>query len=112
MPRPKKIRFVSHFPVISRYMPADGELSGALELSVEGLETIRFCDGDRYDHETAAQRMGVSRQTYGRVLAEARATIARALLDGKSLTIGGGHHCPNTPDCQGRRYRRRGDTDR
>ncbi|BDD88503.1 DUF134 domain-containing protein [Desulfofustis limnaeus] len=108
MPRPKKLRFVSHYPVISRYMPADGEPSGALELSVEGLEAIRLSDGEGYDHETAAQRMGVSRQTYGRVLAEARATVARALLDGKSLNIGGGHHCLNTPDCHGRRHRRRG----
>lgn len=93
-------------------MPADGEPSGTLELSVEGLEAIRLSDGEGYDHETAAQGMGVSRQTYGRVLAEARTTVARALLDGKSLTIGGGHHCVNTPDRQGRRRRRCGGTGR
>jgi predicted DNA-binding protein (UPF0251 family) len=43
------------------------------------------------DQETAAGMMNVSRQTFGRILAEARAIVADALVMGKTLRIGGGH---------------------
>jgi predicted DNA-binding protein (UPF0251 family) len=108
MVRPRKMRFISEYPIVSRYIPEDREPSGLAELSVEGLEAIRLTDGEGLDHEAAAALMGISRQTYGRVLTEARQTIAGALLSGKRLQIGGGNHClhPNGP--QGHRRRRRG----
>jgi len=43
------------------------------------------------DQETAAQMINVSRQTFGRMLAEARAIVADALVMGKILRIEGGH---------------------
>jgi predicted DNA-binding protein (UPF0251 family) len=60
-------------------------------LSVEGLEAIRLADHQGLDHETAAGMMNVSRQTFGRILAEARTIVADALVMGKVLRIGGGH---------------------
>jgi predicted DNA-binding protein (UPF0251 family) len=51
--------------------------------------------------------MGVSRQTYGRILGQARHVIATALVTGKMLRIAGGTYA-----CRGRgggrRRRRRG----
>ena len=60
-------------------------------LPLEGLEAIRLSDFEGLDHETAAIRMNVSRQTFGRILAEARAIIAEGLVMGKVLRIQGGH---------------------
>jgi predicted DNA-binding protein (UPF0251 family) len=60
-------------------------------LPIEGLEAIRLSDFEGLDHEAAAIRMNVSRQTFGRILAEARAIVAEALAMGKVLRIQGGH---------------------
>ena len=59
-------------------------------LPIEGLEALRLNDLEKQDHESAASRMNVSRQTFGRVLAEARETIAEALVMGKMIRIQGG----------------------
>ena len=61
-------------------------------LPVEGLETLRLNDLERLDQETAAARMNVSRQTFGRVLAEARQIVAEALVMGKMIRIQGGSY--------------------
>jgi len=60
-------------------------------LPLEGFEAIRLSDFERLDHETAASRMNVSRQTFGRILAEARRIVAEALVMGRMLRIEGGH---------------------
>lgn len=74
-------------------------------LTVEGLEAIRLNDFEGLDQERAARRMNVSRQTFGRILAEARSVVAEALVMGKVLRIGGGHFLMPP---RGRRRRRRG----
>jgi uncharacterized protein len=60
-------------------------------LPVEGLEAIRLIDYRGLDQETAAGMMNVSRQTLGRILADARGVVADALVMGKILRIEGGH---------------------
>jgi predicted DNA-binding protein (UPF0251 family) len=60
-------------------------------LPIEGLEAIKLSDFQGLDQETAAGMMNVSRQTFGRILAEARAIVADALVTGKVLRIEGGH---------------------
>jgi len=61
-------------------------------LPVEGLEALRLSDLEKLDQETAAARMNVSRQTFGRVLAEARQVVAEALVMGKMIRIQGGSY--------------------
>ena len=90
MPRPKKPRFVSGYPTISAFVPQGIPQTGEVVLSVEGLEALRLSDFDRLDQETAAQIMEVSRQTYGRILGEARTIVSEALVAGKALRIEGG----------------------
>jgi len=106
MPRPKKPRFVSGYPTITAFVPKGMPQTGAVVLSVEGLEALRLSDFERLDQETAAQIMAVSRQTYGRILGQARATVSEALVTGKTLKVEGG-----TYEMRGagrRRRRRRG----
>ena len=61
-------------------------------LPLECLEALRLSDLERLDQETAAARMNVSRQTFGRVLAEARQMVAEALVVGKMIKIHGGSY--------------------
>jgi predicted DNA-binding protein (UPF0251 family) len=61
-----------------------------IRLSIEGLEALRLADMEGLTTEAAAVGMGVSRHTFGRVLAEARTRVARALVGGAALRIEGG----------------------
>ncbi len=93
MPRPRKLRFVQGRPLVDGFLPNRLPPWGREEvvLAIEGLEAIRLSDFEGLDHETAAGRMKVSRQTFGRILAEARAIVAESLVMGKVLRIQGGH---------------------
>lgn len=59
-------------------------------LDLDGIEALRLADLEGLYHDAAAEMMGVSRPTFGRILAEARARVAEALVLGKVLRIGGG----------------------
>ena len=105
MPRPKKTRFVSAYPAIAAFGPQGVSVTGELFMSVEELESIRLNDFEHLDQETAADMMEISRHTYGRILANARSSVAEALVAGKALKIGGGAYEFRG---MGRRRRRRG----
>ena len=109
MPRPRKLRFVQGRPIVNAFIPDRMPPWGREEttLPVEGLEAIRLSDFQGMDQETAATMMNVSRQTFGRILGEARGIIADALVMGKVLRIEGGHF-DMPPRGRGRRRRRRG----
>jgi len=61
-------------------------------LTVEGLEALRLSDVEGLDQDAAALRMGISRQTFGRILARARKTVTTAIVHGMGLRIEGGHY--------------------
>jgi predicted DNA-binding protein (UPF0251 family) len=61
-----------------------------LPLQMDELEALRLADREGLYQEEAAERMGVSRVTFGRILQRARAKVAEALLDGKALVVGQG----------------------
>jgi predicted Fe-Mo cluster-binding NifX family protein len=56
-------------------------------LSLDELEAIRLADLQGLSQTAAAQQMGVSRQTFGRVVSAARAKVARALVQSKAIRI-------------------------
>lgn len=92
MPRPKNCRRVASTPGCLLFKPA-GIPSRELEeiiLEVDELEAIRLADLGGLYHEDAAERMNVSRQTFGRIIESARKKIAEALCAGKILRIEGG----------------------
>lgn len=92
MPRPPKPRFVSAYPVMAAFVPRGIQITGEILMTVEEFEAIRLSDFEHLDQESAAAMMGVSRHTFGRVLAKARATIAQALVTGKEMKIEGGNY--------------------
>ncbi len=109
MPRPRKPRFVQGHPIVTSFIPDSTPPwgKGVNILSLEGLEAIKLNDYQGMDQETAAKMMNVSRQTFGRILAEARAIIADALVMGKTLRIEGGDF-DMPPRGRGRHRRGRG----
>jgi predicted DNA-binding protein (UPF0251 family)/predicted Fe-Mo cluster-binding NifX family protein len=61
-------------------------------LSFEGVEALRLSDLEGMSQQQAAQRMRVSRHTFGRILAEARSVVSQALVRGLALRIEGGDY--------------------
>ncbi len=56
-------------------------------MELDELEAIRLADGLGLYHEEAARQMNVSRQTFGRILEQARKKVATALINGMALQI-------------------------
>lgn len=109
MPRPRIPRYVHGRPIADGFHPDRLPPWGREEvvLPLEGLEAIRLSDFEGLGQEEAAGRMSVSRQTFGRVLAQARRVVAEALVLGKVLRIEGGDF-EMPPWGRGRHGRRRG----
>ena len=59
-------------------------------LTLDEFEAIRLADLEGLYQEQAAERMIVSRPTFGRILAAAHRKVAEALAHGKVLKIEGG----------------------
>lgn len=92
MSRPKSCRRVCGEAKFTVFKPA-GVPASALEtvtLTMDEFEAIRLADLDGIYHEKAADRMNVSRQTFGRILDAARRKVAKVLVDGLALRIEGG----------------------
>jgi predicted DNA-binding protein (UPF0251 family)/predicted Fe-Mo cluster-binding NifX family protein len=93
MPRPRKCRRVGVLPGITYYKPRGIPLRYLKEtrVSVEEAEALRLKDLEGLDQSAAAERMGVSRATFQRVLKTARRHVAEALLGGRAIRIEGGY---------------------
>ena len=72
-------------------------------MSIDEFEAIRLSDFEHLDQEGGAALMGVSRHTFGRLLARGRSIVADAMVTGKVLKIEGGSFEMRGP---GRRLRR------
>jgi len=59
-------------------------------LGFDEAEALRLADLEGLYQEAAARSMGVSRQTFGRIVESARRKAADAILNGKALRIDGG----------------------
>lgn len=92
MPRPCCRRRIAGAPPAGVFKPAGipGRFLEEVVLGLDGLEAIRLADLEGLYQEEAAARMGVSRATFGRIVAEARRRVAEALVEGKLLRIEGG----------------------
>jgi predicted DNA-binding protein (UPF0251 family) len=61
-----------------------------LNLTLDEFEALRLADLDGLHQDKAAARMGVSRQTFGRIVENARRKVAQVLYSGMALSIEGG----------------------
>jgi uncharacterized protein len=105
MTRPKCCRQIGIMPGKTCFQPEGAMLSSfeVVLLNLDEYEAIRLADLKGLYHEQAASRMNISRQTFGRIIEEARRKVADVLVNGKTLKIEGGSvsmkaekpaHCP------------------
>ncbi|MCG6929965.1 MAG: DUF134 domain-containing protein [Desulfofustis sp.] len=92
MVRPRKPRFVSAYPTLTAFVPQGINITGETILTVEQFEAIRLSDFEHLDQEGGAAMMGVSRHTFGRLLAGGRSAVAEAMVTGKVLKVEGGDY--------------------
>lgn len=110
MPRPFCPRRVRNQPPSAFFKPQGIPLADleVVTTTVDEYEALRLADLEGLYQEAAAKRMGVSRQTFGRIIESARRKVAEALVKGKALEIKGGEiqmlneHEFQCGDCQHR----------
>ena len=92
MARPRQCRRVGSMPESNYFKPRGITLSMLEEviLKVDEFEAIRLADLEGLYQEQAAEKMSVSRQTFGRIIESAHKKVAEALAKGKALKIEGG----------------------
>jgi predicted DNA-binding protein (UPF0251 family) len=89
--RPKKLRKVMKAPNTKQFSPRGTRgRPGYSQLKVEELEAIRLADHMALKQADAAKCMGISQQTFSRVLRNARKSLAEALILGRIIKVGGG----------------------
>lgn len=98
MPRPCRCRWVDRLPATSYFKPQGISLRDLKEvpLTVDEFEALRLADLEGLYQEQAAERMKISRQTFGRIIDAAHRKVAEALVEGKALRIEGGEFAMNT----------------
>jgi predicted DNA-binding protein (UPF0251 family) len=108
MVRPKNCRRVGCLPGSQYFKPRGIPLSTLEEvnLTIDEFEAIRLADLEGLYQDQAAEKMNVSRQTFGRIIESAHKKVAEALVHGKALKIEGGDFEMNSmrkfqcSDCQ------------
>ena len=94
MVRPHKNRMVAYSPDISYFKPRGIPLIDLQEVQItlDEYEALRLSDLMEMSYEDAANKMKVSRATFGRIVRGARKTVADALINGKAINIQGGSY--------------------
>jgi uncharacterized protein len=89
MPRPPCPRKITHSPPSVYFKPAGIPLRDLkeVEMAADELESLRLADCEDMYHEDAARCMGISRQTFDRIIRRARRKISEALVNGHALRI-------------------------
>ena len=89
--RPIKSRIVHRDPGTKQFSPRGHRgRPGYNEIKVEEVEAIRLIDHMGLKQAEAARSMGVSQQTFSRVLRKARKSLAEALVLGRIIKVSGG----------------------
>ena len=104
---PEAKRCICSLPQVAGFGPTGCEPPGSINLTYDEYEVIRLLDHMQMTQEQCAKRMQISRPTVTRIYDEARRKMADMLVNGKTLTIGGGDVfvCPAMrPECAGEEH--------
>ena len=109
MSRPVRCRKIGEMPQYTIFKPAGipGRELENVALTLDEFEAIRLADLQGLYQDEAARQMGISRQTFGNILAAAHHKVAECLIEGKTLHIEGGaiEMMPRTFLCRACRHR-------
>jgi predicted DNA-binding protein (UPF0251 family) len=86
--RPKKPRKINKKPFTSQFSPR-GHIGrpGHVDISLSDFETLRLADFIGLSQKESAASMGVSQQTFSRILKAARRRLMEAIVLGKIINI-------------------------
>jgi uncharacterized protein len=92
MPRPFICRRINCNPGADYFKPRGIPMSALEEvnLSMDEFEAIRLADFESLYQEQAAEKMKISRQTFGNIINSAHKKVAEVLIKAKALKIEGG----------------------
>ena len=101
MPRPQRQRRICREPEYAVFHPEGIGQQEPVHLTCDEFEAIRLMDEQGLTHEQCALRMDISRTTVTEVYESARKKIAAALVNGRSIVIGGGSYrlCTGEASC-------------
>lgn len=102
MPRPRIRRRICQMPPHSKFSPDFSK--GEINLLIEEYEVVRLIDYVGLNQEECAEIMGIARTSVQKMYEEARHKLSQALVEGKTLHIGGGNYyiCNDNSPCQKR----------
>ena len=87
--RKKKVRYIGKLPKIAQFSPRGKPgRPDEIILKLDEFEALNLADFLGYSQVEAAEFMGISRASFGRIVRSARRTIANALVNGKTIKIG------------------------
>jgi len=94
MPRPRKWKRVCCLPDANVFgqLNRSSRQTEFIVMKVEEYESIRLIDLEQLTQEECAEKMDVSRATVQKIYQDARAKIARSLIEGLILKIEGGDY--------------------
>ena len=88
--RPLKPRTTQGAPKIQQFSPRGRPgRPDEIILGIDQFEALKLADHQGLEQAQGAQKMRVSRATFGRILRSARKNIADALVNGKAIRIHG-----------------------
>jgi predicted DNA-binding protein (UPF0251 family) len=90
--RPEKVRLVQEEPKIGQFSPRGKPgRPNEIDLGIDQFEAMRLVDYMGLRQSQAARQMGLSRQTIGRIIKQARKSVSDAIINGKIIRIFGGN---------------------
>ncbi len=89
MPRPRMCRRINFRPKASIFKPQGVPLRFLDYITVthEEMESLRLKYIENLDQETSAKQMKTSQSTFQRILASANKKTAKALIEGKAISM-------------------------
>jgi len=89
--RPTKTRYIKAQPEVAQFSPrGKAGRPNEIEITFDEYEAFRLADHKRMPHNAAGKIMGISRQTFERILKKARNKVADGITNGKIIRIEGG----------------------
>ena len=95
--RPRKKKIVHQRPTIDHFSPRGrpGRPDEAI-VALEEYEAIRLHDYLGMQQKAAAEMMGISQQSFSRIVREARKKVSDAIVNAKIIRIEGGDYISKT----------------
>ena len=97
MARPVIKKIVDTLPLYAYFKPQGIPMTNLKieTLSMEEIEALKLKDVENMDQETAAEKMGISRSTFQRIVKSARYKLVKSVIEGRALKVEGGNYIPS-----------------